>query len=161
MALDKRNKFVVKTQADGKQILYIWTPTLAQKEGHRTVSYKEALEIEKRIELQEKKRLAHFNHMHEVDVEDDNPVIEEVIEEDPEVIKAKDGAKLERTNQEILDDELAKVAKYNSKAQLEEYFLLKYRVGLIDASLKEMKNEASTVLLAFANENKLYDTLRD
>jgi len=157
MALDKRNKFVVKTQPDGKQILFIWTPTIAQKEGHRTISYTEAVAVQDAIADAEAARINH-TILSPPEIEEDNPVIEDVVEsDDPDVLKAKENLKLAKSNDDLLKTELTKVGKYTSKDQLEEYFLLKYRVELMPGKLAEMKNEASVILASFANENKLYE----
>jgi hypothetical protein len=157
MALDKRNKFIVKTQPDGKKCLYIWTPTLAQKESHRTVSYEEALEVQGEIKAAAEARINRFLTP-DPEIEEDNQVIEDVVEsDDPDVLKAKESLKLAKSNDDLLGEELAKVGKYTSKDQLEQYFLLKYRVELMPGKLADMKQEASVILTRFANENKLYE----
>lgn len=162
MSLDKRNKFVVKTEPSGKKRLFIWTPTLAQKEGHRTITHKEALEVEAEIlGVAEAKRFGRFMP----EIEEDNPVVEQLLSEqgegdDPEVLVAKNNLKLAKSNDDLLQEELLKISKYNSKDQLEEYFLLKYRVELLPEKLTEMKKEAAQILSKFANEGKLYEVKR-
>lgn len=157
MALDPRNKFIVKTNPDGKKQLYIWTPTLAQKEGHRTVSHEDAEAILDEIKLASEARINRLL-MPLPEIEEDSQVVKEVVDsEDPEVTKAKENLKLAKSNDDLLLIEMEKVAKYTSEDTLEEYFLLKYRVELMPGKLAEMKSEAITILTSFANENKLYE----
>jgi hypothetical protein len=157
MALDPRNKFIVKTDPDGVKQLFGWTPTLAQKENHRTISYEDAKRIQVEIRTATEARI-NKALMPLPSIEEDSPVIEEVVEsDDPDVLKAKANLKLAKTNDDLLLIEMDKVARYTSKDTIEEYFLIKYRVELMPGKLAEMKSEAITILTSFANEGKLYE----
>ena len=159
MALDKRNRFLLRTQADGKRNIFIWAPEIAQKSNMRPISYEDAVRIQKEIKDEHTAKLNANLYPVDAEVTEDNPVIAAAIEEmDPEVIKAKDNLKLERTNDDILKDELEKVGKMLSTSQLEEYFLLKYKVELlVSDDLSTMQNEAIITLTELANANKLYE----
>jgi len=66
--------------------------------------------------------------------------------------------KLARTNEDLLQEELTKLQKQTDTDQLEEYFLLKYRVELLPTEdLEGMKKEAASTLLALSNAGKLYE----
>jgi len=161
MALDKRNRFLLKTQEDGRRIIFIWKPGIAQKKGMRPISYEEAIQIQQELAAEvEAKRAEGFG---QINIEDDNPVLAEAPtplteEEQSRTDRARN---LIRTNDDLLNAELEKVTNYTQMDQLEEYFLLKYRVELPACpDLVNMKKEAIHTLTQLANSNKLYEVVK-
>ncbi len=156
MALDPRNRFLLKTQPDGKRTVLLWTPTLAQKLDMRPITYDEAVQIKKELdgEVEDKKAKS----LYPVDIPVDNPVVDEVAQNAQETaIPNQGGEPLVRTNEDLLQTELQKVSKFVDADQLEEYFLLKYHVEILPGELMKMKADAVMTLTELSNANKLYE----
>jgi hypothetical protein len=153
--LDKNSRYIVRRLDGEPDVLFLWTPTLAQKKGFHPVTFEEAVLIkeadDKRIEAKKRQRVG-------MPADFQNPVVEDVAKS-AEAIKTKDEAqKLAKTNEDLLKVELAKVEQFQTPDMLEEYFLLKYHIELLgDQELPEMKKEAVNNLVALSNSNKLYE----
>jgi hypothetical protein len=135
--------------------LFLWTPTLAQKKGFHPVSFEEAVRIKEAEDAEvEAKKAKHIG----MPADFQNPVVEDV-SKSAESVKTKDAAqKLARTNEDLLQVEMAKVGNFATADMLEEYFLLKYRIELRgDQELPEMQKEAVANLIELSNTNKLYE----
>ena len=163
MALDKRNRFLLQTDKKGLRHLYVWRPQLAQRIDMRPISFEQACIVEKELATEaENRRYAHYDYDPRVPADEDipdNPVVEEVAAAPGPDEAVKDQAmKLARTNEDLLQEELTKLQKQTDTDQLEEYFLLKYRVELLPTEdLEGMKKEAASTLLALSNAGKLYE----
>ena len=157
MPLDKRNRFLLQTQENGRQHIYIWSQVLATKPDMKPISYENAVKMQKKIaDDGEAARYKTLNYVPEII--QDNEVIEHVAAIDEDTMKAEEVMKLARTNEDILASEIKKVQGFTSKDDLEEFFLLKYRIELLQENdLEAMKKEAGQVLLGLSNTNKLYE----
>lgn len=154
--LDPKARYIVRRREGEAPALFLWTPTLAQKKGFYPVSFKEAEAI-KRAEDKAiaAKKAARYDYP--VNIEEDNPVTA-AIEEAGETAPKEGGEKLEVTNEDLLAKELTKLDTFGSPDDIEEYFLLKYRVELTgDQDLASIKKEAAKTLTQLANNNSLYE----
>lgn len=158
--LDPQSRYIVRRIEGKRDILFLWTPTLAQKKGFYPVSFDEAVKIKKaEDEYAIRKKAARLGYP-AIDIPADNPVTTDVAQNKvPQFEQVKDEAlKLVKTNEDLLKVEMGKIEQFQTADALEEYFLLKYRIELIgDQELGDMKKEAVKNLMALANANKLYE----
>jgi hypothetical protein len=159
MALDPRVRYLCKTEANGNRIIFQWTPTLAVKPLMRPVSFEEAEQIQ---EEESKARAAKRDKALGIQVLPDNsPVVEAVVETK---LSAEDEAKINQvkklvvTNDDLLTKEMAKLENMEDTDDIEQYFLVKYRMELEPSDdIAKMKKSAAYALSQLANQSKLYE----
>jgi hypothetical protein len=154
--LDPNSRYIVRRREGEPDVLFLWTPTLAQKTGFYPVTYDQAVAVkeaeDKYIAAKKAERIGY------VPPEFQNPVVEEVAKPRPFEKVDDEARKLAKTNEDLLKGELDKVEGMTDSRALEEYFLMKYKIELIgDQPIDEMKKEAVKNLMALGNQNKLYE----
>jgi xanthine dehydrogenase iron-sulfur cluster and FAD-binding subunit A len=178
-------KYLVQEIEGEEPYLYAWTPVLAKKKGFRPITAAEAEKIKKvnkakqdihkeewEITEADKKaaeeviaearreRIESAGEEEFVAVpEEDNEILDSLKPNSTTIQTSGDQArKLEVTQQDILEKDIAKINRLKVHNSIEEYMLKKYKVEMLPMeTVDEMKDQAIELLTALAAADTLYD----
>ena len=154
-------KYLLQERKGQRPHLHIWTPVLAVRKDMRPITEKEAepyLHPEIPIEVEESEIEEAEEEEYVSDEDEDNKILDQL---KPGAIKTSpldgEGRPLEVTQEDILQEEVAKINRLRVKTSIEEYVFKKYKIKMIPMKeVDEMKQQAIELLSTLAATNTLY-----